>query len=296
MNQSTSDAGKKRVRNILLAAVAAGGLFLGGLFYVSQTEPVPDPGRSEDPISDACWKQLSVQQRLAELGVRAMAAYGRIDPAIYVVAADGSQIRVNPDAKPVESPDSAAALNSFQAALRAVNEEALLRERFIRGHAKAIEACQGHCPPNAYSLQVKEQRFGKNEGHFAWEVLGQVPTDPEWLNGFLNQYGGDPTQTCSFSPALELRREPASGGRPAETALLDAPAAIPPASAGLQEEAAEQTAFMANRPERNYDHGTAATRDPCNSQSHDSCDICRTPTGAWAGYYLANGKWCCGGC
>lgn len=225
-----------------------------------------------------------------------MATYGRIDPEMYVVAADGSQIGVRADVKPAEGPDREGAFNSFQAALRVVNQDELLREKFIRGHAKAIEACQGHCPPNAYSIRLTELSPKGNAGHYEWEVVGQVPTDPEWLNGFLNQYGGDPAQTCSFSPALELRREPASGDKRAETTPLEAPAAIPPASADPKREPTEQTAFLANKPERNYDYGSAATRDPCNSKSHNSCDVCKTPTGQWAGYYQVNDKWCCGGC
>jgi hypothetical protein len=293
MTQSTSDSRKKRTRNILVALGAIAAVLVAVLLVLGR----PHPGPIEDPpISDACWDQLGVQQRLAELAIRAMETYGRIDPALYDVASDNDRIRVDPSAQPLEPREDAEPLRRFQAALQTINDNERLRRALRAGHSDALKACAGYCPPNVYPVDLTLVSVPKNPeaGLYKWKEKKDVPTDPEWTLGFLNLYGGAPIASCPFAPPLELIKDYASAQERAQTTPPDGPKTGTPAPAEPARQS--ETRTFAAEPPRNYSAGMAALRDSCVTKKKELCAGCTLPQGGYGAYYWNGVKWCCGAC
>lgn len=288
-----------KARNIALGSGVLA-LILAGVFVVFRLATQPDGDPPIEPIAEECWQQLEAQQKLGLLAVRSLETYARIDPGLFDLS-DPKRVRVSPGAVPTAPGEEA--LKRFEGALQVVNGAPALAQRLREGHALALKACGDRCPAKPYAFDVELVQEAKNPdaGVYKWRVKGEVPTNAEWEQGFLNLYGGAPKLSCTDFAVLRARNwsedETASNMAPPQ----DGPGierqklALNPQA--KSEEAENRDTHDQKDPSgREIMQGSAATASPCNSNPHTTCQMCWITRTLPGGYYWNGVKWCCGGC
>jgi hypothetical protein len=283
-------SGTGRTRTISLV-VGTVGLLLVGAFVLFRPPTPPQEGS----ISEECWQQLEAQQLLGQLAVRSLETYGRLDPGLFDVSSDPKKVSVSPGAVPTAPGDEP--LQRFAGALQVVNGAPALVQRLREGHALALKSCSERCPPKPYAFEVELVKEARNPdaAFYKWRVKGEVPTNAEWEQGFLNLYGGAPKLSCSEYTVLDVSRGYGSKTASNMAGPIDGPgvtqesrALTPAANRGKNDES--------DPSERDITEGSAAAGSGCNSNPHNSCDLCWLTRTIPSGYYWNGARWCCGGC
>jgi len=297
MNQFLSGAGRTRAIALVLGALALG---LVGVFLLFRHPTSPGGGPLPGPISDACWEQLEAQQQLGLLAVRSLETYGLLGPGLFDLSSDPTQVRVSPGAEPTVPGDEPR--QRFAAALQAVNAKPALVQRLRDGHAQALQACGERCPAKPYAIEVELVKEARNPdaGFYKWRVKGEIPTNAEWQQGFLNLYGGAPKLSCTAYTVLDV-----STGYEGQTAANTATTVdgrVLEQEKFANEPARKAEAKKKERDDesdpsgRDFTEGSAATGSGCNSNSHTSCQQCWITQTISGGYYWNGARWCCGSC
>ena len=194
--EAVVNAGWSFERSGLVALLA-----LTGVACVTTPAPAPHPNIAPATLSKDCLEWAEAQEALADLAVKTLQTYGRIDPAFYRRNEDGSLSR-DPEARALAT----AAPEGFDVALRAINEKAPMRDALARGVAAAQAVCANDgCPVTAYGTTVTPIDTGTPELRwFTWNITsGDAPTVVQW-RAFKLTYASAPP-LCPVPPALTVR-------------------------------------------------------------------------------------------
>jgi hypothetical protein len=181
----------------------AGLLGAGGILAGVIQGCVKQPAVFPDGVPPICWEQQRARLALGELAVRAMEAYGRIDPGIYQRAAEGGEVLERQGLVP-QRPEQVAA---FRQALQTVNASEPARLALAIGLAATAVACdERECPPNTYAIQVTAEQLEDDDGTiYRWRVTDAAPpTIKQWRDGFMRLYSYPSFECAPMTPLLRL--------------------------------------------------------------------------------------------
>jgi len=172
--------------------------FLG--LIAACTHSLPGPERPSEVLSTDCAEWGQVQEPLANLGLRALEAYGRFDPGMYVIDAESGALHVS-EVQPARKD-----IDSFRVALDSVTSNALARAALARGYQKALEICgDGRCPATAYPIAIHQLRgAAPTDQVFEWIVEPPNFPSANQVKAFIALYSPRPS-FCPLLPSLAVR-------------------------------------------------------------------------------------------
>jgi hypothetical protein len=204
MKNQASPRSRPRALGIAALALSAVGIS----FQACKTQPAVEPTQPSAlsaPLSCDDW--LAAQEPLANLGLQALQAYGRIDPGLFVQDPATGALSVNPAVS--ATGDTAA----FQQALDTVQGQH--GAALSRGHGAAVAACSAGCTTEAFTFQVaprqtvQSQRGGQvavpaEVKAFEWRVTSATaPSAEDWQRGFEPLYASPPAE-CQTLPSVAI--------------------------------------------------------------------------------------------
>jgi hypothetical protein len=180
----------------------------------------PLPDIRPPTLSQDCLDWAHAQELLADLALKTMQTYGRIDPGFYRRNADGA---FGKDAEAPAVPSVAP--EPFDAALALVNGLGPARDGLARGLTAAESVCgETACPATAYSITVEPvDTHIPGDFLFSWEVNGKAPEAVQW-RAFLLTYASAPP-LCPVPESIAVRSR--LSGLAQTSGLFNHPAAAP---------------------------------------------------------------------
>jgi hypothetical protein len=152
------------------------------------------------PPSDDCWEQHRVELLLAELAVRVLQTYGRLDPQLIQIDSESGALR-QPNPEFIRHREY---VGEFERALKDVNADEAARRAFAIGLASANAACgRDGCPATPYEIDITTNVMPDGAPFHHWVVKNeQPPSSLEWNDWFLRQYTFLSPQCCPMQPVL----------------------------------------------------------------------------------------------
>jgi hypothetical protein len=161
----------------------------------------PSPGIRSPVLTQDCLDWAHAQEPLADLALKTMQTFGRIDPGFYRRSPEG-MIGRDAEARPLPSVSP----EPFDAALARVNEIPAARDGLTHGLAAAESLCrESACPAVVYPIIVASVETHIPDDHlFTWELSGQVVPEAVQWRAFLLTHASGPA-FCPVPGSITVR-------------------------------------------------------------------------------------------
>jgi hypothetical protein len=162
------------------------------------------PQEPEFPVAPVCAEQARMQGSFVELARQSLLVYGRIDPLLFQIDANGKVV-VDPDAK--ERAESSR--EGFEKALSEVQADPAGSRAFQANLERALKLCSGGgCEPTGYPIDVKrvESKYPDIYG-YTWEFQTNAPPSETQLKAFelLYTYLAKGGETCAGPDPINVQ-------------------------------------------------------------------------------------------